>query len=255
MNEPLRVIIVDDEENAISIIKLLLEPLSEIEIVASCSNGYEAIEAISSHKPDLVFLDIQMPEVDGFQVIEKVKYIHQPYYIFTTAYDEYAVKAFDVHALDYLLKPFDDDRFFIALNRAKEHIDTKGLQHISDRIDHFLNDRKYPKPVQKLSIKTGGKTIFIETSTIDWIEADNQYAKVHTKSKSYLIRESLNSLEQRLSDSDFYRSHRSAIINIHQIQAIEPYFKGDFIIHLNGGTKVKLSRSRKHDLKSILNWS
>ncbi len=252
-----KTIIVDDEFNATSLIQLLLQEDEEIELVASCENGLEAIDAIQTFKPDIVFLDIQMPEVDGFEVIKRVQRIHKPYYIFTTAYDEFAVKAFEVNAVDYLLKPFSDARFIKALEKAKRQVLNNSFDAFSEKLATFIEgqgQKEINEKKRKISVKVDGRILLLDMDSIQWIEADNQYVKIHTTQKTYLIRDSLNRISEELDEGTFYRCHRSAIININEIREFEPYFKGDFYIYLNSGTKVKLSRSRKEELWKMLNW-
>ncbi|MDN5205247.1 LytTR family DNA-binding domain-containing protein [Fulvivirgaceae bacterium BMA10] len=257
MQQQLSAIIVDDEAYARGIIRLMLESHDDITVLSECSNGIEAVETIKQTKPDLVFLDIQMPEVNGFDVIKEVQNYHKAYYIFTTAYDEYALKAFEVNAIDYLLKPFDDNRFEEALRRAKEQIKRKELEALSQKFINILGDIERKEDttyLNKISIRSGGKIYFIDVANIDWIEADNQYVQIHVAGSKHILRESLTSLERSLNPQFFYRTHRSAIINIKRIKELEPHFKGDYVITLLDGTKVKLSRSRKDRLKGLLNW-
>jgi len=256
-DQKIRVVIVDDEEQAIHVIRLLLDPYKDVDIIGTATDGYEAINCISKLRPDLVFLDIQMPEVDGFDVIRQVSATYQPYYIFTTAYDRYAVEAFEVHALDYLLKPFTDERFRQTIDRARNQIRNNKDGSLAMRLEALMADHQSSlasNALSKLSIKTNGKTIFIDTQEISWIEADNQYVQIHVTGKKYIVRESLSSIERRLGTSTFYRVHRSTIINVHYVEAIEPHFKGDCVVFLKGGVKVRLSRKRKDGLKTIIGW-
>lgn len=255
--EKITAIIVDDEAPALANLELLLAGDSQIELVAACSDGASAITAVGVHKPDLVFLDIQMPEVSGFDVLKALPAGDRPYVIFVTAYDQYALKAFEVNAVDYLLKPFDDKRFFDAVSKAKlllQQQDQQALQEQLGQLLRHLEQDQRQKYLKKLSVRLGSKISFIKVEDIVWIEADNQYVKVHLTTTSHLLRQSLSYLDQHLDPTDFYRTHRSAIVNVQRIESIEPYFKGDYHIRLDNGTMVKLSRHRTEGLKGLLNW-
>ena len=251
-----QVLIVDDEEYAREIVKSLLAEDADFELLGECSNGTEAIEAIAKQKPDLVFLDIQMPELNGFQVIEKVSHAHVPHYIFATAYDAFALKAFEVNAVDYLLKPFDDQRFFESLKRAKVALEKAEKEDWKDKLNLLLQEHQQSTKtyLRRISVKTGGKIIFVPVEDIDWIEADNQYVKIHAGGKAHTHRQSLTDLESVLSPEAFARVHRSAIVNVQRIQSVEPHFKGDSMITLQNGTKVKLAQSRKESLRQLMGW-
>lgn len=253
----IRAIIVDDEHYAREVIRHLLKKDQDIELLEECTNGYEAVEAIVRHRPDLVFLDIQMPEMDGFQVIRQAEHFYRPYYIFATAYDSFALKAFDVNALDYLLKPFDDERFFQALQKAKALIHQQETSNIGDKIAGVIEfTQANKKPIQrfasKIPIRETGRIYFIQTETIDWIEAADQYVQIHCGDKSFLLRESMNEMEQQLNPQLFFRIHRSTIINLTRIQELQPFFKGDYIVVLQDGTQLKLTRSRKEAFQEAL---
>ena len=251
-----KAIIVDDEEYAREIVRSLLQEDDTVEIVASCADGKAAISAIKKHQPDIVFLDIQMPEVNGFEVIAQTREFHTPRYIFTTAYDEFALKAFEVNAIDYLLKPFDDDRFFSALQRAKEKANDQQNQALAQQLQAFIaaNKREEQPYLKKLSVRTGGKIHFVSEEQIDWIEADNQYVRIHTSTKVHTHRESLNYLEKHLDPAVFVRIHRSIMVNVNRITSLEPHFKGDFMVILDNGTRLKMAKSRKEALRSVMRW-
>ena len=249
-------IIVDDEEYARENIKAIISQDNSIQLVGECKNGQEAIEAIKKYLPDIVFLDIQMPEVNGFEVIEAVKDIEAVHYIFTTAYDEFALKAFEVNAIDYLLKPFDDTRFNRALEKAKGIRSINNSTHLTEKLVQFLNSEQktLARYLKKIPVKTGGRTVFIDVDEIDWIEADNQYVKIHAWQNTHTHRESLRNLEELLDPTAFFRVHRSAIVNLNRVKSMEPYFKGDYVIHLKNGSKVKLAKTRKEGLKKAMRW-
>lgn len=255
--DKIKAIIVDDEAPALANLQLLLAKEEAIDLVATCSDGVMAIDAIQEHQPDLLFLDIQMPEVSGFDVIKAIPPASRPYVIFVTAYDQYALKAFEVNAVDYLLKPFDDKRFQEAISKAKGLLQQQEQRDLQEKIGlllRHLDQEQTQQYLRKLSIRQGSKISFLKVEDVLWIEADNQYVKIHLTTASHLMRQSLSYLDQHLDPTAFYRSHRSAIVNVHRIESIEPYFKGDYHIRLENGTIVKLSRHRTEGLKALLDW-
>lgn len=254
-------IIVDDEHYAREIIKLLLVDEPDFDIVGECSNGAEAIKVINNLHPDLVFLDIQMPEIDGFEVIKNIDSDYTPHFIFVTAFDEYALRAFDVNAIDYLLKPYDDDRFRDALIKAKRHMEQYDFNKMNDKLSSLLtqielkeNDHINNQSISKIPVKNGSRIYFVNVDSVDWIEAADQYVKLHTGEKYHLIRESMNRLEEKLSTKSFFRIHRSTIINIDRVKELQPYSKGDYIVILINGTTLRMSRNRKDKLQQMLGW-
>lgn len=249
-------IVVDDEEYARDIIRSLLAQDDSIKLLAECGNGAEAIERISEYKPDIVFLDIQMPEVNGFEVIEATREKHNPHYIFTTAYDSFALKAFEVNAIDYLLKPFDDDRFFNALHKAKEKVQAPVSGLMKENLLALIDASRQSKRsfLKRISVRTGSRIHFINVEDIDWIEADNQYVKIHTAQKHQVHRQPLSELESLLDPAQFVRIHRSTIVNINRITSLEPHFRGDYVISLQDNTKLKLAKSRKESLRKLMGW-
>lgn len=249
----LRAIVVDDELLARQIIREMLSGDAEVEVVAECVNGHDAIEAIQTHQPDLLFLDIQMPEVAGFEVLEALKGERLPIVIFVTAYDQYAVRAFDYHALDYLLKPFDRERFESAVARAKTQTRRERNGELDRRILDLLEALKAEaKYVERLVIKNGGRVFFLETDEISWVEAEGNYVRLHTDKKSHLLRETIGSLEEQLDPKKFLRVHRSTIVKIDSIQELQPWFHGEYHIILHNGTKLTLSRNYREQLQSVL---
>ncbi len=258
----IRALIVDDEPLARQTIRLLLKDDSEIEIIGECGDGARAVNFVGKHSPDLIFLDVQMPEMNGFEVVKKINTEKMPAVVFVTAFDRYAIRAFEVNALDYLLKPFGDERFAEALRRAKAEIKNQELHNLSRRLVALLEnqtDEKPPneKPAEKeyfsrLTIKSNGRTFFIDTGEISWIAADDYYAQVHAHGKSYLLRETLNELEANLNPQKFVRIHRSTIINLDYLKEMRPFFHGDYIVVLRDGTELRLSRSRRASLESAL---
>lgn len=252
--------IVDDEPLARRNIRLLLERDAQIEILDECRNGREAVKAINSLSPDLIFLDIQMPELDGFDVLERVDPEQIQAIIFVTAFDQYALKAFDVHALDYLLKPFDDERFAHALRRAKAQIEAREINRLSNRLLAILEERESHRQssarqqtyLTRLMIKVSGRVVLVKVEDLDFIEADGNYAKLHVGRKSHLLREKMNDLEVQLDPEKFVRIHRSTIVNLDRIKEMHPHFNGDYIVVLQDGRQLRLSRSRRENLEQKL---
>lgn len=255
--EKLRTLIIDDEAPARDLLWLLLQESPIVELLGACEDGHSAIAEIQKQKPNLIFLDIQMPEVSGFDVLRAIPQEQLPYVIFVTAYDQYAIQAFEVNAIDYLLKPFDDERFAKALTRAKTAFEDRAARGWSDQIRNLLGQvtpEEQPTYLRKLSVKVGSKIKFIPLEEVIWIEAENQYIRIHTATASYLQRQALSKLEALLSPKDFFRIHRSAIVRLSAIRQIEPYFKGDYLVYLEGEVKVKLSRYRVDGLRTIMPW-
>lgn len=232
----MKVVIVDDEPLARSAIRGLVAEDPELTVAGECS-GIDAAEMIRREQPDILFLDIQMPEVDGFQVIEQVGLNAVPAVIFVTAYDEHALRAFEVHALDYLVKPFDDRRFFAALLRAKDH--ARKSETPRERVARFL-------------VRNGEKVLFVKTEDIDWIEAADYYVSLHAGGKTHLLRRSMAELEEDLDPDRFVRVHRSAIVNVDRVKEMHPLFRGDSVLILHDGTKLRLSRARRSEFERRL---
>ncbi len=240
----IRVIIVDDEDDARELLKIHLQRHQQIDVVGEATNGQEAIAQITSQQPDLIFLDIQMPELSGLEVVEQIS--NTPQVIFITAYDEFAVSAFELHALDYLLKPFSEKRFDEAVGRAIDQL-TRG-ENPQDLYLALLEELKgdhRTKYLNRLSYKQGLKTILVDVEDILFIEAADQYVEVHTVEKTHLIRQSMDFLEERLEPNTFFRTHRSAIVRLSEVSSLEQYEPKNALVHLKSGKKVKLSQSRK----------
>jgi len=231
------VLIVDDEPLARSNIAVLLRLDPEIETVRECGSGMEPLAEIRSTKPDLVFLDVQMPECDGFDVLEMLGGELPPAVVFVTAYDQYALRAFEAGALDYMLKPFDNDRFELALARAKERI-----RHGKDQ----------PSRPERLAIRGAGQVLFLKVSEIDWIEAADYYACLHVGRKTHLLRRSMSELEQELDQSVFCRIHRSTIVNLNRIRGLKVSEDGEYEVLLDTGAELRLSRRYRKQLRSRL---
>jgi two-component system LytT family response regulator len=249
----IRALVVDDEPLAREMIREMLESDSEVEIVGECVNGREAVEAIKSSAPDIVFLDIQMPEIGGFDVLESLDSNSHPYVVFVTAYDQYAVRAFEVHALDYLLKPFDRERFEGAWQRAKSQIKTDRTSRRDQDILALLEELKAgPRYLERLVIKNGGRVFFLHVQDIHCIEAEGNYVRVYDHQKGYLLRETISSLEEQLDPKQFLRIHRSAIVKIDRIKEMQPWFHGEYRIIMENGKQLALSRNYRANLQEAV---
>jgi two-component system, LytTR family, response regulator len=252
--EKIRVLIVDDEPLAREGIRMRLQPAPDIEIIGECRNGREAVAAILRDAPELVFLDIQMPRMDGFAVIEAVGAQRMPQVIFVTAYDEHALRAFEVHALDYLLKPMDGARFAEALARARDRIRGKNLEAIAAQLQQMMSALKGEKDyLERLSIKSAGRILLLGVDEIDWIEAADNYVQVHAGQDSHLLLSTMNSLETRLNPQQFLRIHRSTIVNLKRIKELHPMFHGEFRVILQDNTQLTSGRSYSKNLQKLLN--
>jgi two-component system LytT family response regulator len=246
-----RVMVVDDEPLAR---RLLAEMLAAagVEIVAEADTGLAAVDAIRRHQPDIVFLDIQMPELDGFGVIEALGDA-LPAIIFVTAYDEYAVRAFEVEALDYLLKPFDAERVARALERGRERLESRdtaragaAARRIAARVTVSVPRRA------RLPVHVEGAVRFVDTASIDWVEADGKLARIHRGKEQIVTRQAISDLEDALAPFDFVRVHRSAIVNAAAIQEVQPWFHGDYVLILRNGAKVTTGRSYRQVVRALM---
>ena len=262
----IRVLIVDDESLARKRVKDLLLGRDEFEIVGECSNGKDAIKAIQKGIADLLFLDIQMRDMDGFEILEKVKTDILPTIIFVTAYDKYALKAFEFHAVDYLLKPFDDERFEEMLKHASKQIKKDKIEDLSEKLTDLISDYNSAENKQKnkssnnnfdsyqkrLVIKSAGKISFIEVEDIDWISAEGSYVTLNMSGKAHLMRETLKKLEKVLDPRKFLRIHRSTIINVSRVKELHSHFHGEYIVILKCGKRLKLSRNYRDNADQLL---
>jgi len=246
--EPLRVLVVDDEPLARRLVRALLAPDPDVSVVAECS-GVAAAAAIVQHAPDIVFLDVQMPEVDGFEVVEQVGAERAPVIVFVTAYGEHALRAFDVHAIDYVLKPIDDARFARALAHAKAQALARRRGEGDGRLEQLMRDPA--RMPNGFLVRARDRTLVVRADEIDWIEASDYYATLHTRGQSHLLRETLSSLERRLDPARFFRVHRSAIVNLDRVREIQPLFHGDGIVVLEDGAQVRLSRARRREFERL----
>ena len=265
--KPINTIIVDDEFEAREGIKILLEGDDEIEVLGLCKNGVDAIDMINEHQVDLMFLDIQMPVINGFEVVNSLAKVRIPHIIFVTAYDQFALKAFEIHAIDYILKPFTNARFAEGLARAKQLIMQKELMSeqekfraLAEELTQYDNnqdqiiisaDKHKGQDKQRLIVREKGRIIFIPLSDILWLEAFDYYVKIHVKNQFHLIRESMKTLESRLPSTRFMRIHKSSIVNQAYIQQIETASNSDYKVILTDNTELKVSRSYKEVIKNI----
>jgi two-component system LytT family response regulator len=254
----IQTLIVDDEPLARQTIRDLLAEDPEIELIGECKNGKEAVNFIRRQSPDLLFLDIQMPGMNGFEALARVEHQLIPAIIFVTAFDEYALKAFEVHALDYLLKPFRDERFKEAVEKAKSNVELRKLGRLSESLLALLGDQMAEVPAKPKSylnrfmIRSGGRVTFVEASEVDWIGADDYYIQLHVGSKSHLLRFSMNELEQKLDPRKFLRIHRSTIVNFDRVQELHQTPSGEYVVVLKSGAELKLSRGRREQLEQML---
>lgn len=248
----IRVLIVDDEPLAREGMRELLVRESDIEIVAECRDGFEALLALESAEIDLLFLDVQMPELNGFEVLAAMPSERVPAVIFVTAYDAHALRAFEVHAVDYLLKPLETERFRVALNRAREQMKWRAGQTLPKNFAELLSrlhmERKH---LERVLVKTGGRLWVVKTQEIEWIEAEADYACLHVQGKKHLLRETLSALESQLDPQKFLRIHRSTIVNLDRIQALESLSHGEVVLILKDGTRLTASRNYRAKLAEI----
>jgi two-component system, LytTR family, response regulator len=238
VNRRIRTLIVDDEPIARRTLRLLLEEDPEIELVGEC-DGVAAVAAIEKSRPDLLFLDIQMPELDGFQLLQRIGVETVPAVVFVTAYSQHALRAFDVDAVDYLLKPFDDERFATTLRRVKSLLAQPA-------------EKTAPRYLRRLVIRTSSRILLVKVEDIDWIEAADYYARVHVGGKGYLIRQTMGDLEQALDPAMFFRLHRSGIVNLDKIRELVPHFRGEYTAVLQSGASLRMARGRFEELQRRL---
>ncbi len=245
-----RVLIVDDEPLARERLRTLLADEPGMEIAGEAADGGAAADAIRALSPDLVFLDVQMPGSSGFDVIETIGADKMPFVVFVTAYDRYALRAFDVHALDYLLKPFDRERFRQAVKRARQQLDRRTGGDLERRLLALVQDLKPAGGrVDRFVVKSGGRVFFVRNDEIDWIEAAGNYVKLHVGTDSHLFRETMNAVEARLDPDLFFRIHRSHIVNIERVRELQPWFNGEYVVFLKNGTRLTLSRGYREKLQ------
>ncbi len=250
----IRACIVDDEALARARLRKLLAQEADLEIIGECSDGPAAIKFIREHAPNLVFLDVQMPEVSGFEVLAALPADQWPAVIFVTAHDQHAVKAFEVHALDYLLKPFTQTRLQQALNHARRQLEAGDLNHIQQQLSKWLNSTvPATTHVSRLAVRNGSQTLFLKLEEVAYIESAANYAVVHARTENHILRETLTSLETRLPPSSFLRISRSMIVNLHHIKSLQNTSGGDYLVVLYDGRQLPLTRSL-HEVQQRLQY-
>jgi two-component system LytT family response regulator len=247
----IRALIVDDEPWARTRIATLLSAERDFEVLRACSSGAEAVEAIGALAPHVVFLDVQMPGLDGFDVIDAIGVEAMPIVVFATAYQDYALKAFDSEALDYLLKPFDEDRFRRALDRVRKEMQrpapsAAGLHRVMHRV------RRERRFLQRLVVSSAGRVVFLKVEDLDWLEASGNYVTLHVGRDTYLLRETLSSLDEKLDPDQFVRLHRSAIVNIERIRELLPWSRGEQVAVLRDGTQLTIGRAFRQRLLMLM---
>ena len=249
----IKVLVVDDEPLARERLTTLLSQEPDVEQITPARDGEEAITTIHDDSPDLVFLDVQMPQMNGFDVIEAVGSDKMPLVIFVTAYDQHALKAFQVRALDYLLKPFDRERFTDALQRARKQLERDETGDLGRRLLALVKDLRRDQPrSDRLVVKSGGRLFFLRADEIDWVEAAGNYVRLHVGPASHLLRETMNAIEGRLDPEKFFRIHRSRIVNMERIQELQPWLNGEYAVLLRTGTRLTLSRGYREKLQDRL---
>jgi len=240
----IRTLIVDDEPLSRQGIRAVLEKDPEIQVLGEAADGLEALERIRADHPDLVFLDVQMPEMNGFDVLDALAPEELPLVVFVTAYDQYALNAFQVHALDYLLKPYEDARMLEALDHVKVQLRQKNGTHTTKRLLDMLDTTKGERNrTGRIMVRSGGRITFVRVDDVDWIEAQGDYVCLHTQGKKHLVREKISDMEAQLSPEHFLRIHRSTMINVSRIKEMQPLFHGEYSVMLQDGTRLTMSRS------------
>lgn len=260
MTQLIRTLIVDDEPAARDAIRSLVAEDPELVVTGEAGDGRSALEAIRALAPHLVFLDVRMPELDGFTVLSQLEPAQRPVVVFTTAFDRYAVDAFEAHAVDYLLKPFNDDRFREAVRRAKEEVRRGRVGALSGELRELLEGlagapkdaRPHGPYLKRFVIKSGGRVTLVDVRDVDWVEADGDYVRIHTGPVRHALRETMTRLAHELDPAHFVRIHRSTIVNIGRIGELQPYFRGEYLVVLRDGTRLKLSRHYKERLEAAL---
>ncbi|MCX6120928.1 MAG: LytTR family DNA-binding domain-containing protein [Ignavibacteriales bacterium] len=256
----IRVAIVDDEALARRAMRRALEEVSDVEVIGECSNGEEAIEMLSKIRPDLIFLDIEMPRLNGMELAQRLMEKGDPCIVFVTAYEKYALDAFKVQAADYVLKPINEFNIREAIERVADRIRQRRRQETDSRLDSIIQlieqQKKDLQPagsLDRLTIKNNGRIYFVETTSIDWIQAEGNYVTLHAGTVKHLLRIKMNQLEERLNPKQFFRIHRSTIVNIQSIKELRSYFNGTYMILLSGNTKIFSSRGYRENVEQILN--
>jgi len=251
----IRTLIADDERLARDKLRILLDSEAGVEVVAECRNARETVTALREFKPDLLLLDIQMPDADGFQVLREIPTDEMPIVIFTTAYGQYGVKAFEAQALDYLMKPFDQERLHKALERVRKGLMKTHDNGLTDHLVELLSGSRARQPERNLALKTRGRIVFLDPDEIDWIEAAANYVKVIAGKESYLLREGIGQVSNRLDPNRFVRIHRSTIVNVRRIKELQPCENGEYIAVLRSGKELSCGRSYRAQLEKLFESS
>ncbi len=250
--EPLRVVVADDEPLARRMLLGLLGAEQGVMVVAECTNGPETIAAVRAHAPDVLFLDVRMPGCSGLEVLEALGPQAVRAVVFVTAFDDYAVAAFDHHALDYVLKPVNDDRFRDTVRRVRQRLGEQRSARLADdtfrELVRALHPRSEPTFLSRFIVRSSKSVVIVETADVDWIEADDDYVRLHAGARTHLVRETLNALERQLDPSVFVRIHRSAIVRVAHVKELLPGAHGDYVVRLTDGTRLRLSRSYRERL-------
>jgi two-component system LytT family response regulator len=253
----IRTVIADDEHLARKKLRLLLDSEPGVQVVAECQDGQQTLAAVQAHKPDLLLIDIRMPDLDGFQVLGKIAPDEMPVVVFTTAYDQFAIRAFEAHALDYLLKPFGGERLHHAIERVRAELLKSHNRDLTSRILDLIAEKAEPKTESRqiddrMVIRAGGKVVFLDVKEIDWIEAAANYVKLNVGKESYLLREGIGSISERLDPQRFVRIHRSAIVNVRKIKELQPCDSGEYIAVLKNGKELSCSRGYRTELQRLI---
>jgi two-component system LytT family response regulator len=256
----IRTVIADDEHLARRKLRVLLDSEPGVQVVAECQDGQQTVNATQTHRPDLLLIDIRMPDMDGFQVLKQIAPDEMPVVVFTTAYDQFAIRAFEAHALDYLLKPFDGERLHHAVERARAELLKFHDRDLTCRILDLLAKNMEPKMESKqgddrMVIRAGGKVVFLDVKEIDWIEAAANYVRLNVGKDSYLLREGIGSISERLDPDRFVRIHRSVIVNVRKIKELQPCESGEYIAVLRNGKELSCSRGYRTQLQRLISRS
>lgn len=248
----IRTLLVDDQSSGLAVLRDILHSEPDIDIVGTATGGREAVEMIHQLAPDLIFLDVQMPELDGFEVVARIKLPRMPIIIFVTGHDDYALKAFEAHALDFLVKPCQVARLHSAVERARQQIQSHQNTDIQQKLDGLLQDlkavSKYP---ERLAVKSNGRIVFLRLTEIDLVEAADNYVKLHVNNETHMLRETMTALEEKLPPDKFVRISRSAIVNIESVKELHPMFHGEYMVSLRNGKRVTLTRGYREQLRQL----
>ena len=248
----LRTVIVDDEKPAREKLSILLAPESDVKVVAQCENGSSAIAALKENRPDLLLLDISLPDMDGFAVLKALPAQELPVVIFTTAYDQYAIRAFEAHALDYLLKPFDHQRLREALHRARLAVRSQTERVLTNKLLTILQGTRAGSPDRRFLVRSGGRVVFLAYDEVEWIEAAANYVRLHAGKACHTLRGSISSIATKLPEDQFVRIHRSTIVNVRTIKELQPCNSGEFIVVLQSGKELSCSRGYAAELRRLI---